>query len=41
VTADPDLFDRLGSLVNKIGEGEPLKGLRDEIDEIINRIKPK
>lgn len=41
VTADPDLFDRLTTLVDDIGKGKPLTGLRDEIDEILNRIQPK
>ncbi len=41
VTADPDLYKRIETIGKDIGEGKPLTGFKDEIDEILNRIQPK
>ncbi|MDD3838987.1 MAG: YhcN/YlaJ family sporulation lipoprotein [Clostridia bacterium] len=41
VSADPDIFDRLKSMASDIEKGKPLSGFTEEIDEIIDRIKPQ
>jgi len=41
VTADPDLYTRIMELASKIEKGNPLSGLTQEIQEILNRINPK
>lgn len=41
VTADPDLYKRIETIVKDIAGGKPLTGFKDEIDEILNRIQPK
>lgn len=40
VTADPDIFTRIENVANNIGEGRPLSGFGQEIEEIIRRIIP-
>lgn len=40
VTADPDLFTRIGNIARDIGEGRPLSGFGKEVEEIIRRITP-
>lgn len=41
VTADPDLVSRIEEMFEDIGNGKPLSGFADEINEMINRINPK
>jgi len=41
VTADPDLVSRIEEIFQKIGNGRPISGFTEEINEIINRINPK
>ncbi len=40
VTADPDIFTRIENMAKDIGEGRPLSGFGQEIEEIIRRITP-
>lgn len=41
VTADPDVFARIEDILRDIGEGRPVSGFAEEIEELINRIQPK
>ena len=41
VTADPDIFARIQDILEDIGEGRPVSGFAEEINELINRIQPK
>lgn len=40
VTADPDLFTRIENIAKDIGQGRPLSGFGQEVEEIIRRITP-
>lgn len=40
VTADPDLFTRIENIAKDIGNGKPLSGFGQEIEEIIRRVTP-
>jgi len=40
VTADPDLFTRIGNIARDIGQGRPISGFATEVEEIIRRITP-
>jgi len=40
VTADPDLFTRIENIARDIGQGRPLSGFGQEVEEIIRRITP-
>lgn len=40
ITADPDLFTRIGNMARDIGRGRPLSGFGTEIEEIMRRITP-
>jgi len=41
VTADPDVVSRIQDMLQDIGEGRPVSGFAEEINELINRIQPK
>ena len=41
VTADPDLVSRIEEIFDDIGNGKPLSGFANELNEMINRINPK
>ena len=41
VTADPDLVSRIEEIFRDIGNGKPISGFADEINEMINRINPR
>lgn len=41
VTAEPDLFTRIKNIADQIARGRPLSGFTSEINELVNRIKPK
>lgn len=41
VTADPDLVSRIEEIFREIGNGRPISGFTEEINEMINRINPK
>lgn len=40
VTADPDMVTRIENIFRDIGRGRPISGFAEEINEMINRIKP-
>jgi YhcN/YlaJ family sporulation lipoprotein len=40
VTADPDMVTRIETMFRDIGRGKPISGFAEEINEMINRIKP-
>jgi len=40
VTADPDLFTRIENIARDIGQGRPLSGFGQEVEELVRRITP-
>jgi YhcN/YlaJ family sporulation lipoprotein len=41
VTADPDMVSRIKGIFKDIGNGKPISGFTDELNEMMNRITPK
>ena len=41
VTADPDVVSRIRDIFRDIGQGKPVSGFAEEINELLNRIQPK
>ena len=40
ITADPDLYTRIRTMATDMGNGNPIKGFTNEIQEILRRITP-
>jgi len=41
VTADPDIYSRMTTMLKDISKGKPLSGFAKEMNELLNRIQPK
>jgi YhcN/YlaJ family sporulation lipoprotein len=41
VTAEPDTLSRIQSILRDVGQGRPISGFTEEINELINRVQPK
>ncbi len=41
VTADPDMVSRIQDIFKDIGNGKPISGFTEELNEMVNRIAPK